>query len=68
MNILGVLTQERGLWGGDFPGVHDLYKVMYIRHLKSKGLSVTMLTPIRNGLFVTKMRVFSENVVFQGLA
>ena len=37
----------------------DLYKVTYIRHLKSRNLSVTKLTQKRNGLFVTKMREFS---------
>ena len=57
---------ERG--GGDIPGAHDLYKVTYIRHLKSKGLSVTMLTQKRNGLFMTKIRVFCENGVFQVVA
>ena len=36
-----------------------MYKVTYIRHLKSRGLSVTKLTKKRNGLFVTKMREFS---------
>ena len=41
-------------------GAHNLYKVTYIRHLKSRGLSVTKLTKKRNGLFVTKMREFSK--------
>ena len=49
---------ERIERGGDIPGVHSLYKVTYIRHLKNKGLSVTKLTK-KSGLFVTKVREFS---------
>ena len=35
-----------------------MYKETYIRHLKSRGLSVTKLTKKRNGLFVTEIREF----------
>ena len=46
--------------GWRYPEAHDLYKVTYIRHIKSRGLSVTKTTKKRNGrLFVTKMREFS---------
>ena len=38
--------RERGGWRYTL-GAHDLYKVTYIRHLKSMGLSVTMLTQKR---------------------
>ena len=51
---------ERIERGWRYPGAHDLYKVTYIRLLKSRGLSVTKSTKKRNGrLFVTKMREFS---------
>ena len=49
---------ERIEKGWRYPGAHDLYKETYIRHLKSRGLSVTKLTK-KNGLFVTKMKEFS---------
>ena len=35
---------ERIERGWRYPGAHDLYKETYIRHLKSRGLSVTKLT------------------------
>ena len=47
---------ERG--GGDMPGAHDFYKVTYIRHLKSKGLSVTMLTKKKEWSFRDKNESF----------
>ena len=51
---------ERIERGWRYPGAHDLYKETYIRHLKSRGLSVTKSTKKRNGrLFMTKMREFS---------
>ena len=53
---------ERIERGWRYPRAQDLYKETYIRHLKSRGLSVTKSTKKRNGrLFVTKMRELTDD-------